>query len=102
MHGFSYIWDLEIDSYKDIYLDDFYTDTVIDFEYLHCDEMYIGLHGLRRYKDSNWQISVPICNFIGENTLESSLRGIVETLLFLAQLHYFKARVSKSRNYYFD
>lgn len=71
-HGFSYIWDLEIDSYKDIYLDDFYTDTVIDFEYLHCDEMYIGLHGLCRYKDSNWQISVPIGDFIGGNALEQA------------------------------
>ena len=82
-HGFSYIWDLEIDSYIDIYLDDFYTDTVIDFEYLYCDEMYIGLHGLRRYKDSNWQISVPIGNFIGGNTLEQACEELSKHCSFL-------------------
>ena len=25
-HGKSFIWDLEIDSYKDVYLEDFYQD----------------------------------------------------------------------------
>ena len=58
-HGISYIWDLEIDSYKDVFLDDFYQDTIINFEYMHCDEMYIGLHGLKRYENA-WIISVPI------------------------------------------
>lgn len=49
-HGLSYISDLEVDSYKDVYLDNFYADTVINFEYLYCDEMNTGLHGLRLYE----------------------------------------------------
>jgi hypothetical protein len=49
-HGLSYISDLEIDSHKDVYLDNFYTDIVINFEHLYCDEMNTGLHGLRRYE----------------------------------------------------
>lgn len=59
-HGRSYIWDMEIDSYKDVYLEDFYDDTIIDFEYLHCEEMYVGERGLQRYKPFGWIITVPI------------------------------------------
>lgn len=34
-HGRNYIWDMEIDTYKDVFLHDFYDDTIVDFEYLH-------------------------------------------------------------------
>lgn len=71
-HGRSFIWDLEIESYKDIYIDDFYQDTIIDFEYLHCEEMYTGINNLRRYKDSTWIISVPIKCDINYQLLEKA------------------------------
>ena len=32
-HGRNYIWDMEIDTYKDVFLHDFYDDTIVDFEY---------------------------------------------------------------------
>ena len=59
-HGQSDIWDMEIDSYKEVYLEDFYDDTVIDFVYLHCEEMYPDINNLKRYDESNWVITVPI------------------------------------------
>ena len=59
-HGRTYIWDLEIDEYKDVYLSEFFEDTVIDFEYLHCEELYTSLHGLQRTSANTWRISVPI------------------------------------------
>ena len=59
-HGHSYIWDMEIDSYKDVFLHDFYDDTTINFEYLHCEEMYIDMHGLKRRDNSTWEITIPI------------------------------------------
>ncbi len=59
-HGRSFIWDMEIDSYKDVYLEEFYDDTIIDFEYLYCEEMYTSISNLRRYNESNWTITVPI------------------------------------------
>lgn len=71
-HGHSFIWDMEIDSYKNVYLDDFYNDTIIDFEYLYCDEMYPSLSGLQRYKDRSWQISVPIKDIIQSTFLEQA------------------------------
>lgn len=65
-HGRSFIWDLEIDSYKDVYLEEFYDDTIIDFEYLYCEEMYTSVNNLRRYNESDWIITVPI-QFSDEN-----------------------------------
>lgn len=75
-HGRSFIWDLEIDSYKDVYIDDFYQDTIIDFEYLHCEEMYVGLNNLRRHKNSTWIISVPIRCDIDKTLLENACKEL--------------------------
>lgn len=75
-HGRSFIWDLEIDSYKDVYIDDFYQDTIIDFEYLHCEEMYVGLNSLRRYENSTWIISVPIRCDIDKTLLENACKEL--------------------------
>lgn len=75
-HGRSFIWDLEIDSYKDVYLEDFYDDTVIDFEYLHCEEMYRGEYGLQRYNNSSWVITVPIKSTIRYNLLETACKEL--------------------------
>lgn len=72
IHGRSYIWDLEVDNYKDVYLEDFYQDTIIDFEYLYCEEMYCDAHGLQRYGDSAWIINVPIKKEINKDLLETA------------------------------
>lgn len=75
-HGRSFIWDLEIDSYKDVYIDDFYQDTIIDFEYLHCEEMYTGINNLRRYENSTWIISVPIRCDIDKTLLKNACKEL--------------------------
>lgn len=59
-HGRSYIWDMEIDDYDGVYLNEFFEDTIIDFEYIYCDEAYVGLYGLQRMGELTWKISVPI------------------------------------------
>lgn len=82
-HGRDYIWDMEIDSYKDVFLHDFFLDTVIDFEYLHCDEMYTSLHGLQRKDRTTWQISVPIKCIEEQSLLEIACRDISKYCLFL-------------------
>ena len=69
-HGRNYIWDMEIDTYKDVFLHDFYDDTIVDFEYLHCDEMYTDMHGLKRKDHSTWEISIPIKCFENTEKLE--------------------------------
>lgn len=75
-HGRSFIWNLEIDSYKDVYIDDFYQDTIIDFEYLHCEEMYTGINNLRRYENSTWIISVPIRCDIDKTLLKNACKEL--------------------------
>lgn len=75
-HGRSFIWDLEIDSYKDVYIDDFYQDTIIDFEYLHCEEMYTGINNLHRYENSTWIISVPIRCDIDKTLLKNACKEL--------------------------
>ena len=75
-HGRSFIWDLEIDSYKDVYLEDFYQDTIIDFEYLHCEEMYRDAHGLQRHGDSSWIIHVPFRSDISKELLEKACKEL--------------------------
>lgn len=69
-HGHSYIWDMEIDSYKDVFLHDFHDNTIIDFTYLHCDEMYTGMHGLKRKDHLTWEITIPIKCFESTQKLE--------------------------------
>ena len=82
-HGRDDIWDLEIDSYKDVFLRDFFEDTVIDFVALHCEEMYVSLHGLQRQGDSKWKISIPINNFVNTNALETACQEISSHCSFL-------------------
>ena len=82
-HGISYIWNLEIEEYKNIYLSDFFDDTVIDFEYLHCDEMYTEAQGLRRIRESVWQIMVPIKFDINKDLLRIACKEIAAHSKFL-------------------
>lgn len=82
-HGHSYIWDLEIDSYKDVFLNDFYTDSIIDFEYLYCEEMYIGCHNLQRRGDSDWQITVPVGDFVSSTALEQACQELMKHQAYL-------------------
>ena len=86
-HGRSYIWDMEIDSYKDVYLEDFYDDTIIDFEYLHCEEMYIGVSNLQRNKESNWIITVPIQFSDKNKSIESACRELSQYEDFLVRYY---------------
>ena len=82
-HGHSYIWDMEIDSYKDVFLHDFYDDTTINFEYLHCEEMYIDMHGLKRRDNSTWEITIPIKCFDEIQEFETACREMSKHCDFL-------------------
>jgi putative GTP pyrophosphokinase len=82
-HGRSLICDLEIESYNDVFLSDFFEDTVIDFEYLHCDELYIGLNNLRRNDNLTWKISVPIKCIENYNLFETACQDISNHCTFL-------------------
>lgn len=82
-HGHSYIWDMEIDSYKDVFLHDFYDDTTINFEYLHCEEMYIDMHGLKRRDNSTWEITIPIKCFDEIQKFETACREMSKHCDFL-------------------
>ena len=82
-HGHSYIWDMEIDSYKDVFLHDFYDDTTINFEYLHCEEMYIDMHGLKRRDNSTWEITIPIKCFDEIQVFETVCREMTKHCDFL-------------------
>lgn len=82
-HGRSFIWDLEIDSYKKVYLDDFFQDTIIDFEYLHCEEMYLDAYGLQRHGDCVWIINVPIKCKIDKDSLEIACKELSENCDFI-------------------
>lgn len=82
-HGHSYIWDMEIDSYKDVFLHDFYDDTTINFEYLHCEEMYINMHGLKRRDNSTWEITIPIKCFDEIQEFETACREMSKHCDFL-------------------
>lgn len=82
-HGHSYIWDMEIDSYKDFFLHDFYDDTTINFEYLHCEEMYIDMHGLKRRDNSTWEITIPIKCFDEIQEFETACREMSKHCDFL-------------------
>ena len=84
--GRNYVWDMEIGEYRDVFLHDFTQDTVVDFMYYHCDEMYTGIHSLRRTGDSSWEIVVPIeCERVYE-CLEEACTAIAGHCDFL--LHY--------------
>lgn len=82
-HGHSYIWDMEIDSYKDVFLHDFYDDTTINFEYLHCEEMYIDMHRLKRRDNSTWEITIPIKCFDEIQKFETACREMSKHCDFL-------------------
>lgn len=82
-HGHSYIWDMEIDSYKDVFLHDFYDDTTINFEYLHCEEMYIDMYGLKRRDNSTWEITIPIKCFDEIQEFETACREMSKHCDFL-------------------
>ncbi len=82
-HGHSYILDMEIDSYKDVFLHDFYDDTTINFEYLHCEEMYIDMHGLKRRDNSTWEITIPIKCFDEIQEFETACREMSKHCDFL-------------------
>lgn len=84
-HGHSFILDLEIDDYKDVYLCDFFEDTVIDFVYLHCEEVYTGLHSLRRKDNSTWEITVPIIGFENGKKLEIACQELSTHCSFLVR-----------------
>ena len=59
-HGTYDIWNLEIDSYKEEYLSEMYDDTCIDYLYLHCEEMYPEIFGLRKKSPNLWTATVCI------------------------------------------
>ena len=48
------IWNMEIDSYKEDYLEDFSEDTRVDFLYLHCEELYDEITNLRKVSENMW------------------------------------------------
>lgn len=75
-HGRSFIWDLEIDSYKDVYLDDFYQDSIIDFEYLYCEEACRDIYGLQRLGDLGWKVCVPIKCPLEKDLLETACKDL--------------------------
>lgn len=81
-HGQSDIWDMEIDEYKDVYLSDFYEDTIIDFVYLYCEEMNTDMHNLQRMEDI-WKIAVPIRCEVNSNNLEIACNEISQNCSFL-------------------
>lgn len=87
MHGRNYIWDMEIDAYKEVYLSSFYEDTIIDFEYLNCDEMYVDMHNLQQAEAGTWKISIPIQCPIDSNALEVACEAISQNCSFI--INYF-------------
>lgn len=82
-HGHNYILELEIDNYKDVFLNDFYTDSIIDFEYIYCEEIYTGCHDLQRRGDSNWQITVPIGDFVSSTALGQACQELMKHQMYL-------------------
>lgn len=59
-HGIYDIWNLEIDSYKNEYLSEMYDDTHTDYLYLHCEELYPEITGLRKKSLNLWTATVYI------------------------------------------
>ncbi len=83
VHGHSFIWDMEIDEYKDTYLHEFYDDTIIDFEYIYCDEAYVSYRGLKRYGDSKWEITIPIMTDNNADVFEHALKELSQKKSFI-------------------
>lgn len=54
------IWNMEIDSYKEDYLEDFKEDTRVDFLYLHCEELYDEITNLRKVSENMWSANAYI------------------------------------------
>ena len=59
-HGIYDIWNLEIDEYKEEYISEMYDDTCIEFDYLHCEEMYPEIYGLSKKSSDLWTATVLI------------------------------------------
>lgn len=85
--GQNFIWDMEIDAYKEAYLSDFFDDTVIDFEHLYCEEMYVDLRDLRRKDASTWMITVPINHFVDIAMLEMACKDLYAHCSFLIRYY---------------
>ena len=81
--GRNYVWDLDINEYCDVFLSDFTPDTIVDFMYYHCDEMYTGIHSLRRTGDSSWEVIVPIKADMVYEYLEEACAAITKHCDFL-------------------
>ncbi len=61
------IWNMEIDSYKEDYLEDFSEDTRVDFLYLHCEELYDEITNLRKVSENMWSANAYVFALHGES-----------------------------------
>ncbi|KZL91315.1 GTP pyrophosphokinase YwaC [Clostridium magnum DSM 2767] len=69
-HGRMDIWDLDIDSYDDVFLTDLYDDTIIDFVGMYLEEPFEIYSCLKRYNENEWTVNVLFKDFIKADAIK--------------------------------